>query len=151
LGPPSDRPHYTKGRSDNTRLGNHTGYRQVRGTKASAREIHDIYEGLKQSYLTDFHALLSGYAPSADAVQAVGVIARDLRTKATMKPGSFFWGTQRSRSPCEGGVSDRLLCAVLDPVMGDEGRIYVNADVVPAYKEILRDADLILPNQFEAE
>jgi pyridoxine kinase len=35
--------------------------------------------------------------------------------------------------------------------MGDEGRIYVNADVVPAYKEILRDADLILPNQFEAE
>ena len=40
---------------------------------------------------------------------------------------------------------------VLDPVMGDEGRIYVNEDVVPAYKSLLRDADLILPNQFEAE
>jgi pyridoxine kinase len=48
-------------------------------------------------------------------------------------------------------LSDRLVCAVLDPVMGDQGRIYVNEDVVPAYKEILRDADLILPNQFEAE
>lgn len=35
--------------------------------------------------------------------------------------------------------------------MGDDGRIYVNADVVPAYKRLLRDADLILPNQFEAE
>jgi pyridoxine kinase len=35
--------------------------------------------------------------------------------------------------------------------MGDQGRIYVNEDVIPAYKEILRDADLILPNQFEAE
>lgn len=40
---------------------------------------------------------------------------------------------------------------VLDPVMGDQGRLYVNEDVVPAYKSILRDADLILPNQFEAE
>ena len=35
--------------------------------------------------------------------------------------------------------------------MGDEGRIYVSDEVVPAYKTLLRDADLILPNQFEAE
>lgn len=35
--------------------------------------------------------------------------------------------------------------------MGDQGRLYVNENVVPAYKSILRDADLILPNQFEAE
>lgn len=35
--------------------------------------------------------------------------------------------------------------------MGDEGRIYVDEAVVPAYKSLLRDADLILPNQFEAE
>jgi pyridoxine kinase len=80
------------------KLGNHTGYRQVAGTKSSAKEIHDIYQGLKQSYLTDFDVLLSGYAPSADAVQAVGVIARDLRTKTAMKPGSFFWGMQGPRS-----------------------------------------------------
>lgn len=41
--------------------------------------------------------------------------------------------------------------AVLDPVMGDEGQLYVQEDVVPVYKNLLRDADLILPNQFEAE
>ncbi|KAI4206200.1 MAG: hypothetical protein LQ346_001261 [Caloplaca aetnensis] len=35
--------------------------------------------------------------------------------------------------------------------MGDDGRIYVNEDVIPAYKGLLRDADLIVPNQFEAE
>lgn len=35
--------------------------------------------------------------------------------------------------------------------MGDQGRLYVNDDVVPAYKNIIRYADLILPNQFEAE
>lgn len=40
---------------------------------------------------------------------------------------------------------------VLDPVMGDQGRLYVNDDVVPAYKRIIHHADLILPNQFEAE
>lgn len=35
--------------------------------------------------------------------------------------------------------------------MGDQGRLYVNENVVPVYKNLLRDADLILPNQFEAE
>ena len=40
---------------------------------------------------------------------------------------------------------------VLDPVMGDEGRLYVSENVVPGFKKLLRDADLILPNQFEAE
>jgi len=35
--------------------------------------------------------------------------------------------------------------------MGDQGRLYVSEEVVPAYRDLLRDADLILPNQFEAE
>lgn len=75
--------------------------------------------------------MLSGYLPGAPAIEALGQIARDLKYKATMKPGRFFW--------------------VLDPVMGDNGKLYVGEDCVPAYKTLLRDADLILPNQFEAE
>lgn len=35
--------------------------------------------------------------------------------------------------------------------MGDEGRLYVNEAVVPIYRNLLPYADLILPNQFEAE
>lgn len=35
--------------------------------------------------------------------------------------------------------------------MGDLGRIYVGEDVVPAYKNVIHHADLLLPNQFEAE
>jgi len=35
--------------------------------------------------------------------------------------------------------------------MGDQGKLYVNPDVVPVYKTLLHSADLILPNQFEAE
>lgn len=72
--------------------GNHTGYKQFKGTKASAEDIIEIYNGLKQNYLTDFDAMLSGYAPSAEAVDAIGSIARDLKLKASTKAGSFFWG-----------------------------------------------------------
>lgn len=75
--------------------------------------------------------MLSGYVPGAPALEAVGAIAQDLKNKAKAKPGSFFW--------------------VLDPVMGDNGSLYVAADVVPVYKSLAHYADLILPNQFEAE
>lgn len=40
---------------------------------------------------------------------------------------------------------------MLDPVMGDNGKLYIPEDEVPEYKALLREADLILPNQFEAE
>lgn len=35
--------------------------------------------------------------------------------------------------------------------MGDAGHLYVTPSVLPAYKSLLRSADLLLPNQFEAE
>jgi pyridoxine kinase len=111
--------------------GNHTGYRQWKGSKVTAEEIADLYEGLKQSYLDDFDMMLSGYIPGAAAVEAVGEIAKDLKSKMAGSPGRFFW--------------------VLDPVMGDNGKLYVAQDVVPAYKALIEHADLILPNQFEAE
>lgn len=97
----------------------------------SAEEIAELYEGLKQSDLDEFDMMLTGYIPGAAAVNAVGAIAKELQGKTEGAPGSFFW--------------------VLDPVMGDEGRIYVAEDVVPAYRSLVPHADLILPNQFEAE
>ncbi|KAL7935239.1 Ribokinase-like protein [Trichoderma chlorosporum] len=112
-------------------LGNHTGYRQWTGTRATAQEITDLYTGLKQSYLDDFDMMLTGYIPGAEGVTAVGSIAKGLKEKFQDLPGKFFW--------------------VLDPVMGDNGKLYVAPEVVPAYKALLPYADLILPNQFEAE
>lgn len=73
--------------------------------------------------------MLSGYIPGAEAVMAVGDIAKELKAKSS--DGSFFW--------------------VLDPVMGDNGKLYVAEEVVPAYQSLVEHADLILPNQFEAE
>jgi len=75
--------------------------------------------------------MLSGYVPGAEALEAVGQIAQELKGRAKEAPGSFFW--------------------VLDPVMGDNGNLYVAHDVVPVYRSLISHADLILPNQFEAE
>ncbi|KAK4550329.1 hypothetical protein LTR36_003296 [Oleoguttula mirabilis] len=110
---------------------NHVAYRRVKGRKTPPEEVAELWEGLKDARLDSFDMMLSGYCPSAPVVEQVGKIARELRARSYTKPGSFFW--------------------VLDPVMGDNGRIYVAEDTVPVYKSLLKDADLILPNQFEAE
>lgn len=107
------------------------GYKRVKGRKSTPEEVEELYQGLKDTGLNNIDVLLSGYCPSAALVEQVGKIARERKFAATTKPGSFFW--------------------VLDPVMGDNGRIYVAEDTVPMYKSLLKDADLILPNQFEAE
>lgn len=50
-----------------------------------------------------------------------------------------------------------LLCAayilaVCDPVLGDEGKLYVSQELVAAYRATLLPlASLVTPNQFEAE
>ncbi|KAG0204685.1 putative pyridoxal kinase [Mortierella sp. GBA30] len=38
-----------------------------------------------------------------------------------------------------------------DPVMGDNGQLYVQSDVIPLYKELMKYASAVTPNQFEAE
>jgi len=43
------------------------------------------------------------------------------------------------------------LVYVLDPVLGDAGRLYVNPDVVPIYRSMLPLATVITPNWFEVE
>ena len=112
-------------------IGNHVGYRRVKGRKSTPEEVEELYEGLKNAGLNNFDVMLSGYCPTAAVVEQVGRIARERKLQSSTKPGSFFW--------------------VLDPVMGDNGRIYVAEDTIPVYKSLLKDADLILPNQFEAE
>ncbi|TQS39403.1 hypothetical protein Golomagni_00073 [Golovinomyces magnicellulatus] len=110
---------------------NHLGYGQVKGTHTSSSEIIEIWKGLKDLHLDDFHLLLSGFLPDPQSVDAMALIGRELRAKNKESPGRFFW--------------------VVDPIMGDNGKLYVSESMVPAYKSVLQDTDLILPNHFEAE
>ncbi|KAK6337953.1 putative pyridoxal kinase [Orbilia brochopaga] len=112
---------------------NHTGYGRWTGTRIPPSEIDALYEGLKANELADFDMLATGYVPGDEGLEAVGRIARDLKSKNESAEGKtrFFW--------------------VLDPVMGDSGKLYVSEKVVPVYKSLLPLADLITPNQYEVE
>ncbi|GMM51386.1 putative pyridoxal kinase [Starmerella bacillaris] len=107
---------------------NHTGYGHVEGYKLSGSQIKNIYEGLRAQEF-EYQALLTGYLPSAEAVEAVFEVGTQM--KSTNK--DMIW--------------------LLDPVMGDEGRLYVKEDVIPVYKKILKSGlvTLITPNHFEVE
>lgn len=71
--------------------------------------------------------LLTGYIPNAEALNAV----KELATKLI-------------------GENNRLIY-LLDPVMGDSGRLYVAPDVVPVYRDMLFLSTIITPNWFEVE
>ncbi|KAF3933906.1 hypothetical protein ABW19_dt0204692 [Dactylella cylindrospora] len=112
---------------------NHTGYGHWTGTRIPPSEIDALYDGLKTNELADFDILTTGYVPGAEGLEAVGRVARDLRERSVNSDDGvkFFW--------------------VMDPVMGDSGKLYVSEAVVPVYKSLLPLADLITPNQFEVE
>ncbi|GAO45947.1 Ribokinase-like protein [Saitoella complicata NRRL Y-17804] len=111
---------------------NHTGYGSFRGFRLTAEQILEQYEGLEENGLSCRHGyLLTGYVPGEEGVMAVGQIAERLRNERKRMGEGLMW--------------------VCDPVMGDQGRLYVSQGCVEAYKDIIRSADVITPNQFEAE
>lgn len=107
---------------------NHTGYGELKGTCATGSEIMNIYKGLKQADI-QYDAILTGYANGFDTLEAVGDICIDIKNR---KKG-VTW--------------------LLDPVMGDEGVLYVEKDVIPVYRKILETklVDIVTPNQYELE
>jgi pyridoxine kinase len=98
----------------------------------------ELFQGLEQSGIDNFQYLLTGYLPNASTVTAIGTIAKTLKKKNPDILWSIF-------------LTSWTLTVVLDPVMGDNGALYVAEEVVPIYKSIVPFADIILPNQFEAE
>ncbi|OCH89801.1 Ribokinase-like protein [Obba rivulosa] len=108
-------------------LSNHTGYGRWGGTRATAAELDGIFESMEQNGLLLPDRLLTGYIPGAEALSAVMSVAKKLR----------------ERNPD--------LLYLLDPVMGDSGKLYVAPDVVPIYRTALQYATIITPNWFEVE
>lgn len=111
---------------------NHTGYGQWTGPRTQPEVVAELYAGLRKSNLTDFDVLLTGYIPSAAVLHEVALIARDLKSTRTGRR-NVLW--------------------ILDPVMGDQGKLYVSAELVSGYKDIIGrgEPDLVVPNGFELE
>ncbi|EKM81556.1 hypothetical protein AGABI1DRAFT_105107 [Agaricus bisporus var. burnettii JB137-S8] len=106
---------------------NHAGYGNVGGTKTSAKELENIFKILEENELLAPTRLLTGYIPDAESLSAVNRIVQKLKEE---RPGLIY---------------------LLDPVMGDAGKLYVAADVVPVYKQMLPLATIIAPNWYEVE
>ncbi|KAG6829728.1 hypothetical protein H0H92_003687 [Tricholoma furcatifolium] len=106
---------------------NHSGYGRFGGTRATAEELGAIFEGMELNELMGPTRLLTGYVPGAEGLSAVAKLARKLKSE---KPDLMF---------------------LLDPVMGDAGKLYVAADVIPIYRDMLSLATIISPNWFEVE
>ncbi|XP_055352634.1 pyridoxal kinase-like isoform X1 [Paramacrobiotus metropolitanus] len=108
---------------------NHTGYPVVKGSVLDELSLQELYDGLKENDLDrQYSHLLTGFVRSKGLLCKLGDIARDLKR------------------------TNPSLVYVCDPVLGDHGKMYVNADVLEVYRDtILSLADIMTPNQFEAE
>ncbi|KAG0229235.1 putative pyridoxal kinase [Actinomortierella wolfii] len=105
---------------------NHTGYPSWTGERANAKQLVELLDGIESNNLDDYSHILTGYIGSAENLTAVSKIISRLKSKSD----PFF---------------------VLDPVMGDNGELYVQPDVIPVYRDMMKIAKAITPNQFEAE
>ncbi|KAI6116729.1 bud site selection protein 16 [Pisolithus croceorrhizus] len=106
---------------------NHTGYGYFGGTKTTAEELSTIFDSMDKTGVLTATRLLTGYVPNAASLDVVHRLARKLK----------------ARNPD--------LIYLLDTVLGDAGKLYVTADVIPAYRKILPLATVIAPNWFEVE
>ncbi len=106
---------------------NHPGHGRWTGRTRSAAELADLFRGLRGlGALARCDAVLSGYLGRPSTAR---VVAQAVRAVRRANPDSFY---------------------VLDPVIGDDGRIYVAPGVVDAIRcRLLPLADIITPNRYE--
>ncbi|CAH0715513.1 unnamed protein product, partial [Brenthis ino] len=106
----------------------HTAYEHIKGTILKYEEMAEIVDGLILNNLDYYTHFLTGYSRSPDSLKQIAQIIKKLREK---NPNLIY---------------------VCDPVMGDNGKMYVPEEILPVYRDIVVPlADILTPNQFEAE
>ena len=107
---------------------NHVGYGSFAGEKLTGEQVWELLQGMHNNKLLAPQRVLTGYMGSVEAVRAV---VRALPLLCENEPNFQFW---------------------CDPVLGDNGRLYVPRALVDTYRdEVVPHAHALLPNQFEAE
>ena len=114
---------------NSVQFSNHTGYSVIKGQVLQEKELADLFEGLEANDLLKCYShLLTGYIGNASFLRQVAAILKKLRQ---VNPDLIY---------------------VCDPVMGDNGEMYVPKDLLPIYREeIVPLADIVTPNQYEVE
>lgn len=107
---------------------NHTGYGKWKGHVLNSNELVELMAGLKSNDLDNFTHILTGYVGSASFLEEVYNTVKQLKEK---NPNLIY---------------------VCDPVMGDNGNMYVPKELLSIYRDkLIPLADIITPNQFEVE
>lgn len=107
---------------------NHTGYGKWKGQVLNAEELAELMSGLQINDLDNVSHLLTGYVGSASFLEQVYETVKQLKKK------------------------NPELVYVCDPVMGDNGQMYVPEELLEIYRDkLIPLADVITPNQFEVE
>ncbi|CAN0897440.1 Pyridoxal kinase, partial [Linum grandiflorum] len=103
-------------------------YPSFKGQVLNGQQLWELIEGLEANNLLFYTHLLTGYIGSVSFLNTVLEVVNKLRT-----------------------INPKLTY-VCDPVMGDEGKLYVPVDLVAVYREkVVPVASMLTPNQFEAE
>eukprot|EP01100_Stratorugosa_tubuloviscum_P000935 TRINITY_DN1205_c0_g1_i1.p1 TRINITY_DN1205_c0_g1~~TRINITY_DN1205_c0_g1_i1.p1 ORF type:complete len:315 (-),score=137.30 TRINITY_DN1205_c0_g1_i1:13-957(-) len=107
---------------------NHTGYTIFTGQRLAPEQISILMSGLQQNELDKYSHIVTGYAGSPAILLEILKLVQQ----------------QKQSNP--------NIIYACDPVMGDDGKLYVAKEMVNIYKEqVIKYADLLLPNLFEAE
>ncbi|XP_069389309.1 pyridoxal kinase isoform X2 [Paralichthys olivaceus] len=104
------------------------GYSHWKGQVLTAEELKVLYEGIKLNEVNHYDYILTGYSRDTSFLGMVVDIIQELKK------------------------ANPSLVYVCDPVMGDQGAMYVPEALLPVYKDkVVPLADILTPNQFEAE
>ncbi|XP_058799862.1 pyridoxal kinase [Phymastichus coffea] len=113
---------------NSVQLSNHTGYKVFKGQVLNEEDLSQLVDGLAENDLDDYTHLLTGYSRSASFLRRIAELVKALKQK------------------------NPKLIYVCDPVLGDNGHMYVPQELKEIYqKEIVPLADIVTPNQFELE
>ncbi|VDD77808.1 unnamed protein product [Mesocestoides corti] len=113
---------------NSVQLSCHTQYDFCTGQVLSLKDLETIYDSLKRNGSNAYDALLTGYVGDPNFLNKLAHIVSDIKA---VNPSCRFY---------------------CDPVLGDNGHIYVPKELIPIYVDsILPLADVLMPNQFEAE
>ncbi|XP_013875546.1 pyridoxal kinase [Austrofundulus limnaeus] len=113
---------------NSVQFSNHTGYDHWKGQVLTAEELKVLYEGIKLNKVNRYDYILTGYSRDTSFLEMVVDIIKELKK------------------------ANSSLVYVCDPVMGDQGAMYVPENLLPIYKnKVVPLAEILTPNQFEAE
>jgi pyridoxine kinase len=148
-------------------LSNHTGYPRVAGHRFGGEHAEAVLAALDSNGLLFFDDdeggggggqgesrknpayshLLTGYVGTADFLRAVAAAARELGCGSG---GGGPGGGDGGGSNPSSSTPPQQVEWYCDPVMGDEGKLYVPPELVGVYKkEVVPLAAVLLPNGFE--